>query len=55
MKASTRKEMMTNINLILITRMGSEELFHKEDMLQTDTKIYFLAIAFLAINLVIQK
>jgi hypothetical protein len=55
MKASTEKEMMTNINLILPTRMSSEELFHQEDLSQTGTKIAFLVIVFLAINLVIKK
>jgi hypothetical protein len=55
MKATSGKEMMTSRNLIVPTRMSSEELFHQEDLLQTDTKISFLAIVFLAINVFIKK
>jgi hypothetical protein len=57
MKATTGKEMMTNKNLILLTRttrMSSEELFHQEGLSQPGTKISFLAIVFLAIILVIK-
>jgi hypothetical protein len=55
MKATTGNEMMTNKNLILLTRtiqMSLEELFHQEDLSQPGTKISFLAIIFLAIILV---
>jgi hypothetical protein len=57
MKDTIGKETMTNINLILLTRttrMSSEELFHHESLSQPNTKIYFLAIVFLAIILVIK-
>jgi hypothetical protein len=57
MKVATGKEMMTNKNLIILTRttrMSSEELFHQEGLSQPDTKIYFLSIVFLAIILVIK-
>jgi hypothetical protein len=57
MKASTRKEMMTIINLILLTRttrMSSKELFHQEGVSQLDKKIYLLSIFFLAIILAIK-
>jgi hypothetical protein len=47
MKASTRNEMMTNKNPIILTIMSLEELFHQEDLSQPDTKISFLAIIFL--------
>jgi hypothetical protein len=56
-KATVGKEMMNNKNMILLTRtprMSSEELFHQGDVPQPDTKIYFLAIIFLAIILVIK-
>jgi hypothetical protein len=58
MKETTGKEMMTNKNLILLTRttrMSSEELFHQEGLSQPGTKISFLAIVFLAIILVIKQ
>jgi hypothetical protein len=47
MKAKTRKVMMTNKNMILltrITRMSSKELFHQEGLSQIGTKISFLVI-----------
>jgi hypothetical protein len=55
MKETTGKEMMTSRNLILLTRMSSEELFYQEDLSQPSTKIFFLAIVFLAIILVIKQ
>jgi hypothetical protein len=55
MKETTGKEMMNNKNMILPRRMSSEVLLHQEDLSQTNTKISFLAIAFLAITLVIKK
>jgi hypothetical protein len=56
MNATVVKEMMTNINLILLMRikkMSLKEMFHQEDLSQFGTKISFLASAFLAIILVI--
>jgi hypothetical protein len=56
-KETSGKEIITSISLILLTRktrMSSEELFHQEGLSQPDTKIYFLAIVFLAIILVIK-
>jgi hypothetical protein len=58
MKETIGKEMMTNRNLILLTRttrMSLEELFHQEGLSQPGTKISFLAIIFLAIILVIKQ
>jgi hypothetical protein len=50
MKPKIGKEMMTNINSILLTRttrMISEEFFHHKYLSKTTTKISFLAIFFL--------
>jgi hypothetical protein len=50
MKEVVGKGMMTNENLVLltrITRMRSEKLFHQEGPSQTDTQTFFLDIFFL--------
>jgi hypothetical protein len=57
MKETIGKEMVTNINLSLLTRsiiLSSKELFHQKGLSQTGTKISFLAIVFIAIILVIR-
>jgi hypothetical protein len=49
MKEAAGKEMMSNKNLILLTRttrMSSEELFHQEGLSQPSTKIYILSYCF---------
>jgi hypothetical protein len=54
MKAVVGKEIMTNINLIILTRltrMSLKELFHQEGLGQIGTKITLLDIFFLAIIL----
>jgi hypothetical protein len=58
MKAVVGKEMMTIINLVLLTtttRIISKELFHQEGLSQLSTKISFFAIIFLENNLVIKN
>jgi hypothetical protein len=54
MKVAVGKETMTNINMILLTRMSLEESFHQEDLSKLGTKISFLDFFFLAIILVIK-
>jgi hypothetical protein len=57
-KETKGKEMMANINLILLTRttrISPYELFHHENLSQTGAKISFLDIVFLAIILVIKQ